>query len=750
MTTVTPDRSIAGPATAMVSRRKLDIPVVLTVWAGISALSMAQDNGLYFVAGTLAAGVNLVMALMERNLSAHRMIVNIGMVATTGFVLLQLVSGRPILTCLGQFIILIQIAKLFDRKTSRDATQLLLLSVMNMIIGALNTESLWFAIALLGYVMLLCHTAMVLTLMRGLEDGEGSLAAPPARTTFNIPMKWPGPTILGRLVVILGFVVITAVASFLVLPHTANLVTGMTQASPHGKMPTFGDPVQLGKPKNIQMSDLVVMYVSLDQAGGHKMLPMSARYLRGQVFYVYENKQWSRRPAYQLAPPARLAPTDSALCSNATVLNVSMISSMAPHVFAPHPLVRVDASGMRTSVNEYREGDIRAGSAGAYIRYSTWSLTPPFTATQHDYLARLHRKYLSPFGSDPRRGVEASDKVRQLANEWCADLIARRDQAVEQGQEDARDGYNEQIADRLALRLRERCKYTLDLTEIDPSANPLEEFLFRLRRGHCEYFATALTVMCRSLGVPARLATGFVMNEYNPAETRYIIRQNSAHAWTEIYTDAGDWTPKDATPAGDRIAPLRPWYNRMGEMWDNMEFMWFQTVLNYDDNTRNRLMQSVQDALAGAGNLIIAGFERVVQSLADLLPGCSLIAARVILLACILAILAGAAILVWRLWRWRRRRLILPSHRAVPPEFLALLRHLLDLLARRGVQRRPSQTLREYVAHAAKILKLPEPLLCEMIGLYYRARWGRVALCSGDLARVRQNMAQINETLKGM
>ena len=102
------------------------------------------------------------------------------------------------------------------------------------------------------------------------------------------------------------------------------------------------------------------------------------------------------------------------------------------------------------------------------------------------------------------------------------------------------------------------------------------------------------------------------------------------------------------------------------------------------------------------------------------------------------------------MWRWKRRKLILPSHRSVPPEFLALLRHLLDLLARRGVERRPSQTLREYVAHAAEALKLPEPLLCEMIALYYRARWGSVALCSADLVRVRQSMAQISETLKGM
>lgn len=735
--------TVSGPA---ISRRQLNVPLTLTLWTGISALSLAQDNGLYFLAGTLACGVNLVVAILDKNLSAHRLIVNLGMLATTAFSVVQLISGRPILMCLGQFIILIQIAKLFDRKANRDVAQLLLLSVMNVLVGALSTESLWFALALLAYVVLLCHTGMTLTLFRGLDNDEpsGPLRKKEIKKRIHVNawMPWPRATLMGRLSVILGFVLITGVTSFLVLPRAAGLAATANQPS-RGKAPTFGGPVQLGKPRNIVQSDQVVMYVTLDREAGQKVLPLSARYLRGQVFHIYENKQWSRRGSFQLSSPSKLPPIDSALCSNATVLNVSMLSSMMPHVFAPHPLVRVESPGLRTSVNEFREGELRSGASGGYVRYTTWSLTPPCTPVQREYLRRCYRKYLPPFAGDPRRGVETSDKVKQLAMQWCSDLVARRDRAERLGQDDAREACNEQIADRLAIRLRDRCTYTLDLTEIDPKADPLEEFLFRLRRGHCEYFASALTVMCRSLGVPARLVTGFVMNEYNPSETRYVIRQNCAHAWTEVYTAAGDWVVKDATPAADRVISLRPWYSQLAETWDNLEFLWFQTVLNYDDSTRSRLVRAIENSLEISATFLAAGFNRLLKTLASWLPGNSVVLAWAILLAAGMGCITGLSVLIWRLHRWQFRRQTLPAHCRVPPELLMSLRTLLDLLARRGLLRRPGQTLREYTAHAGETLKLPSRPLEDLIRLYYQARWGAIAPSAGELAGIHEHLAQI-------
>ena len=92
--------------------------------------------------------------------------------------------------------------------------------------------------------------------------------------------------------------------------------------------------------------------------------------------------------------------------------------------------------------------------------------------------------------------------------------------------------------------------YTLDLTG-PRASDPLANFLFVRRSGHCEYFASAMTVMLRAEGIPARYVTGFLPGEYNDVGGDYIIRQSDAHAWVEVYFPGYGWITFDPTPPGD-------------------------------------------------------------------------------------------------------------------------------------------------------------------------------------------------------
>src|SRR5205807_1199702 len=67
----------------------------------------------------------------------------------------------------------------------------------------------------------------------------------------------------------------------------------------------------------------------------------------------------------------------------------------------------------------------------------------------------------------------------------------------------------------------------------------LEEFLLNSRAGHCEYFATATTLLLRAAGVPARYAVGFSVQEWSRLEQRYIVRARHAHSWTLAYVNGG-------------------------------------------------------------------------------------------------------------------------------------------------------------------------------------------------------------------
>lgn len=123
-------------------------------------------------------------------------------------------------------------------------------------------------------------------------------------------------------------------------------------------------------------------------------------------------------------------------------------------------------------------------------------------------------------------------------------------------------------------------EYTLDFLG-RAGDQPLEDFLFRFKSGHCEYFASAMVLMLRSEGIPARLVTGFLGGEYNPIERYYIVRELNAHAWVEAYLE-GEWRILDPTPPSGRPGGPRDGLgNFLTQAWDYLEFRWDRYVLTY-------------------------------------------------------------------------------------------------------------------------------------------------------------------------
>jgi transglutaminase-like putative cysteine protease len=91
--------------------------------------------------------------------------------------------------------------------------------------------------------------------------------------------------------------------------------------------------------------------------------------------------------------------------------------------------------------------------------------------------------------------------------------------------------------------------YTTQLETADGRRRTLSEFLSSDRRGHCEYFASAATLLLRRLGVPARYATGYAVHEWSDLEQAWVARARDGHAWAVAWID-GAWRDVDVTPAG--------------------------------------------------------------------------------------------------------------------------------------------------------------------------------------------------------
>jgi protein-glutamine gamma-glutamyltransferase len=153
--------------------------------------------------------------------------------------------------------------------------------------------------------------------------------------------------------------------------------------------------------------------------------------------------------------------------------------------------------------------------------------------------------------------------------------------------------------------LNDSFSYTLDLPASRREAT-LEHFLFSRREGHCEYFSTAMAILLRAAGIPARNVTGFMGGEWH-ASARYLaVTQNDAHSWVEVWFPELGWVAFDPTPAASRnqlagaaantsfVWPVLFW-------WDGLQHRWTRWVLFYDLDKQLRLMRHVSDLLAPSG-----------------------------------------------------------------------------------------------------------------------------------------------------
>ncbi len=98
--------------------------------------------------------------------------------------------------------------------------------------------------------------------------------------------------------------------------------------------------------------------------------------------------------------------------------------------------------------------------------------------------------------------------------------------------------------------LRSNYQYTLTPTEPPQGADPLDYFLFTSKEGYCEYFATAMGDMLRSLGIPVRLVNGYGPGSYDEKLGRYVVKESDAHTWVEGYFPGYGWIPFEPTPDG--------------------------------------------------------------------------------------------------------------------------------------------------------------------------------------------------------
>ncbi|MEO7331282.1 MAG: transglutaminase domain-containing protein, partial [Minicystis sp.] len=301
-----------------------------------------------------------------------------------------------------------------------------------------------------------------------------------------------------------------------------------------------------------------------------------------------------------------------------------------------------------------------------------------------------------PASERPRYLALPSDlpeRIRTLSTDWTRGLATPLEKAKS-----------------IERHLRTEFRYDLG-SPSGKSKQPLDDFLFESKRGHCEFYSTAMAVMLRTLDVPTRNVTGFIGGSYNRFGRFYAVRQGDAHSWVEVFLDDQGWVTFDPTPPGD-AAPK----SELGGAWayvrDFLEATsqrWDRHVVGYDLNQQVSLFQTL--TRNRNGSMLPSGFKRP-KHLAPIIVG---------------GVLVAAGVYVYLRRRGRKRLLATkPGEARSASALLATeLYELLDgAMSAQGVPRSPGLPP---LRHAEALATLDHPLSEEIMALteiYLRARFG--------------------------
>jgi transglutaminase-like putative cysteine protease len=273
-------------------------------------------------------------------------------------------------------------------------------------------------------------------------------------------------------------------------------------------------------------------------------------------------------------------------------------------------------------------------------------------------------------------------------------------------------------AGRLVAWLSRELRYSLDL-ERRTTLSPLDEFLFVRRTGNCEYFASALAVMLRSLRVPTRVVNGFQRGEWNPYGGYWVVRMRDAHSWVEAHID-GAWVPLDPSPRGD-VAPAP--LGGLALYIDGLRMHWYRYVVGWSRGDQAHAASTVR---------------RIATSWPPAPQWQSTSGVRPFLIA-VLGLAGGIGVLAWLL----RRRPGSTRKRENVPAFYA---RALKSLAHRGLRPAPHETAREFGARAGEALPEVSAMLARLTLAYERMRFGSVDVTpteARDLVRAASRLRSL-------
>jgi hypothetical protein len=605
--------------------------------------------------------------------------------------------ARDFLRATLHLLFLLAVVKVLTARGTRDHVLIAGMAVLALLAAAVLSMDLSFFVFLALFLVFGVATFTSAEIRRSVHKPRQ--VARGALRSFN--RRLTGLTVS----IAIGILVLTA-AMFFLLPRTA---VAFERLMPQRfRAPGFSSEIVLGETGDVRQSRTAMMHVRFFDAGEPPPLKW-----RGAALSDFDGKRWSapaeigrtllvdRRQHMVTLSETRREDAQNRGLGYEVQLN-STASDVLFFAGSPRRLVIDTPAVIRTSGNEFRLPQ----PAPAGMHYGVYAMIEDGAAAPAEppLAPAERRKYLELPHLDPR--------IPALAREIVDGSATDR----------ARAGAIESY-------LHSHYGYTTELPA-KPAADPLAYFLFNRRRGHCEYFASAMAVMLRAVGIPSRVVTGFQSGVYNPVSGWYVIRASDAHSWVEAWLPDRGWTTFDPTPPG-ADSPRSPVWARIGFYLDAADTFWQEWVLNYNLDRQRTLASQMHDSGRSFGAEWLDWIRSAAARSHDF---AARRAARYgpAALICLFAALAGS-FSAPRVWAWlnARRRLRKAQRGAAEASDATLLyKRMLRVLKRRGYEKPAWLTPAEF----ARLLPAP---MAESVGRFTDAyndlRFGGNAAAAQDM-----------------
>jgi protein-glutamine gamma-glutamyltransferase len=647
---------------------------------------------------TLAAlGLRFLMASGVLSIRVSGKAVAAAAVAYAGFYPLDyLYLSRGFLPATVHLVFFVAIVKLVTARTLRDYAFLKLIAGMELLAAALLSTGISFFVLLALFLLFSIATFSSGEVVASLRRASLETTTPVVRLARGGQAGFPR-RLGGFSVALLAGILIMTGGMFFVLPRTARAALQRFVPQRY-HLPGFSNEVTLGDIGEIKQRSTPVMHIRSYAGEG-----LLAVHWRGSSLSQFDGKHWfnppgtdepirAERGVVTLRAGRHWRPGHS--LAYQVILN-DIASDMLFYAGTPEtirinaPLIgRTHGDGLRAPPRFYLSGG-STYSVYSYIEDESGQMIT--AAAPLPEAAREEHLQLPPL--DPRIPV--------LARDMAAGAITEMEQAR------AIEGH-----------LRRDYGYTLQLLSSEV-ADPLAHFLFVRKKGHCEYFASAMTVMLRTLGVPSRVVTGFQSGVYNPMTGWQVVRASDAHSWVEAWISGRGWVTFDPTPP-DPGGSTYGLFSRLSLLLDAADQFWENWVLSYDFERQIVLASRMQQS----GRRLRLNWFDDVGSWLDQASAAGRNHA-----AAILSTLGSAIVLLlmgpgWIKWL-RRRAGLLRARRGQgqASDGTLLYRRMLTELERRGIQKPPWLTPAEF----ARVL--PASRLALLVGdltaAYNQFRFGQ-------------------------